>query len=109
MTVYLSNAFSLSMINAPVTIKVLEAGIDNVKDIISDGFVSAIGHEATAQVITSQLGVQVSVNRISVKIVPGDVLIVFQLLSRLPEGKILSEDEMRQIPAKWYFCFVAPF
>ena len=109
MTVYLSNAFSLSMISAPTTIKVLEANTENVKDIIKDGFVSAVGHETTAQAITSQLGVQVSFNRVSIKLVPGDVLIVFQLLARLPEGKILSQDEMKQVAAKWYVCFVAPF
>jgi hypothetical protein len=109
MTVYLSNAFSLSMINAPITIKVLEAGIDNVKDIISDGFVSAVGHDATAKIISTQLGVQVPTNRISIQLNTGDVLVVFQLLVRLPEGKILSEDEMKQVQAKWYFCFVVPF
>jgi len=109
MTVYLANAFSLSMLTAPTTVKVLEVGLEDVKDILKDGFTSAVGHESTAQVITTQLGVQVSVNRTSIKMVPGDVLIVFQLLARLPEGKILSEDELRQIPAKWYICFVAPF
>jgi Domain of unknown function (DUF1874). len=102
MTVYLSNAFSLSMISAPTTIKVLEANTENVKDIIKDGFVSAVGHEATAQVITTKLNIPVQVNRINIKLVPGDVLIVFQLLSRLPEGKILSQDELRQMAAKWY-------
>jgi len=109
MTVYISNAFSLSMISAPTTVKVLEANTENVKDILKDGFTSAVGHEATAQVITTQLGIQVPTNRISVKMVPGDVLIVFQLLVRLPEGKILSQDEMKQVAAKWYVCFVAPF
>jgi len=90
------------MISAPTTIKVLEANTENVKDIIKDGFVSAVGHEATAQVITTKLNIPVQVNRINIKLVPGDVLIVFQLLSRLPEGKILSQDELRQMAAKWY-------
>jgi len=102
MTVYISNAFSLSMISAPTTIKVVEASAEDVKNILSSNFISAIGHEATSQVISVQLGIQVPVNRISVKMVPGDVLIVFQLLSRLPEGKILGVDEMKGIPSKWY-------
>jgi len=97
------------MLAGSATIKVLEASVEDVKDILKDGFTSAVGHEATAQVITTQLGIQVPTNRISVKMVPGDVLIVFQLLSRLPEGKILGVDEMKGIPSKWYVCFVAPF
>ena len=109
MTVYISNAFSLSMLSAPTTVKVLEVSSDNVKDILKDGFTSAIGHEATAQIISTQLSIQMPVNRISIKLTSGDVLVVFQLLSRLPEGKILGVDEMKGIPSKWYVCFVAPF
>jgi Holliday junction resolvasome RuvABC ATP-dependent DNA helicase subunit len=102
MTIYLANAFSLSMVTPPTTIKVVEASAKDVKNVLKDGFVSAVGHEATAQVITSQLGVQVPVNRISIQLKDSDVLVVFQLLTRLPEGKILGVDEMRQLQAKWY-------
>jgi len=109
MTVYISNAFSLSMISAPTTIKVIEVSAEDVKNILRDGFTSAVGHEATAKIISVQLGVQVLVNRISIKLAPGDVLIVYQLLARLPEGKVLTEEEMKQVAAKWYVCFVAPF
>jgi len=109
MTVYISNAFSLSMLTGPTTVKVLEAPIEGVKDIIKDGFVSVVGHDATAKIISTQLGVQVPTNRISIQLKTGDVLVVFQLLKRLEEGKILSEDEMKQVAAKWYVCFVAPF
>ena len=102
MTVYLSNAFSLSMITPPTTIKVVEASVEDVKRLLINGFTSAVGHEATAQVITTQLGIQVSANRVSIQLKTGDTLVVFQLLTRLPEGKILGVDEMRQVPAKWY-------
>jgi len=102
MTVYISNAFSLSMLTPPTTIKVVEASVEDVKNILSSNFISAIGHEATSQVISVQLGIQVPTNRINIKLSAGDVLIVYQLLTRLPEGKILGVDEMRQMPAKWY-------
>jgi len=102
MTVYLANAFSLSMLTPPTTIKVVEASVEDVKNILNQGFVSAIGHEATAQVITTQLSIPVPTNRVSIKLQDGDILIVFQLLTRLPEGKILTEAEMRQVPSKWY-------
>ena len=97
------------MLTGPATIKVFEVTVFDVKDIIKDGFVSAIGHEATAKIISTQLGVQVPVNRISIKLTSGDVLVVYQLLTRLPEGKVLNEEEMKQVQAKWYVCFVAPF
>jgi len=102
MTVYIANAFSLSMLTPPATVKVAEVGAEDVKNIIKDGFTSAVGHEATSQIISVQLGVQVPVNRISIKLVAGDTLIVYQLLTRLPEGKVLGVDEMRQLQAKWY-------
>jgi len=102
MTVYISNAFSLSMITPPTTIKVVEASVEDVKNILSSNFISAIGHEATSQIISVQTGIQVPTNRISIKLASGDTLIVYQLLARLPEGKILSQDEMKQVAAKWY-------
>jgi len=102
MTVYISNAFSLSMLTPPTTIKVVEASVEDVKNILTRGFTSAVGHDATSQIISVQTGIQVPTNRINIKLSAGDVLIVYQLLTRLPEGKILGVDEMRQVPSKWY-------
>ena len=102
MTVYISNAFSLSMLTPPTTLTVVEASVEDVKNILNQGFTSAVGHEATSKIISTQLGIQMPTNRVSIKLSAGDVLIVYQLLTRLPEGKILSEDEMRQLQVKWY-------
>ena len=106
MTVYLANAFSLSMITPPSTLSVIEVSDDNVKRIVASGFVSTIGHEATAKIVSSRLGISVQVNRVSVQLRPGDLLVVFQLLKRLDEGKVLTEDEMKQVQAKWYVVSV---
>ena len=107
MTVYLANAFSLSMLVPPASIRVTEVTVDDVKRVVAQGFVSAIGHDATAKIISTQLGVQVPVNRVAIQLKPGDLLLVFQLLARLPEGKILSVDEMKQMPAKWFLVTVS--
>jgi len=107
MTVYLANAFSLSMITPPSTLSVIEASEDTVKRVIASGFVSAIGHESTAKIVSSRLGISVQVNRIAIQLRPGDLLVVFQLLTRLPEGKVLTEDEMRNVQAKWYVVTVS--
>jgi len=107
MTVYLANAFSLSMLVPPASIRVTEVTVDDVKRVVAQGFVSAIGHDATAKIISTQLGVQLPVNRVAIQLKPGDLLLVFQLLARLPEGKILSVDEMKQMPAKWFLVTVS--
>ena len=106
MTVYLANAFSLSMVTPPATLSVVEADEDSVKRVVASGFTSVIGHDATAKIVSSRLGVPVQVNRVSIQLKPGDLLVVFQLLTRLPEGKILSEEEMRNVQAKWYLVAV---
>jgi len=109
MTVYISNAFSLSMLTGPATIKVFEVTVFDVKDIIKDGFVSAIGHEVTAKIISTQLGVQVPVNRISIKLQVATYLCFTSYLQGFQKEKVLNEEEMKQVQAKWYVCFVAPF
>jgi len=60
-------------------------------------FVSAVGHEATAQLLTKLLGVQIPFNRISVYLKPGDRCLHFFLRSRLPEGRVLTEDELQKL------------
>ena len=102
MTIYLANAFSLSMLTPPATVKVTEVSEEEVKRVIANGFTSAIGHDATAKIISTRLGVQVPVNRVAIQLKPGDLLLVFQLLTRLPEGKVLNEEEMKQVAAKWF-------
>ena len=107
MTIYLANAFSLSMLTQPGTLIVgMIESVDEVKQILARGFTSVIGHEATAKIVSLQIGVPVPVNRVSVQLVPGDILVVFQLLTRLPEGKILTEQEMKQVQARWYVVTV---
>lgn len=55
---------------------------------------SAVGHEATAQVMTELLGRTIAVNRQFYVSKPGSVAIVFKLKGRPPEGKVLTREEM---------------
>jgi hypothetical protein len=99
--VYLGNAFSLNMLNAPeVQLKVSEISLQEAKNILSGGFISAVGHQATADILSKLLDIPVLFNRIEVKLQKGDVLIVFQLLKRLEEGKVLTEEEIKNLPYK---------
>ena len=110
--VYLGNAFSLSMVDVqdkPVTLELRRVGLDEVKAILSSGFVSAVGHPSTASALSKILGMEVPANRISIQLQPGDTLVVFQLaLGRLPIGKELTEEEILNAwkEGKAYFLVV---
>ena len=56
------------------------------------------GHPASAQFLTVQLGVEVTVHRIAVEMQPGDRALVLRLKDRLPEGKALNEEEIKVLP-----------
>lgn len=64
---------------------------------ISPGFISAIGHETSATLLSRILSVKVPVNRIAIAMMPGDQALVFRVTQRLPEGKVLTEQDMASI------------
>ena len=100
---YISNAFSLSMLSdLPSLVAVREISADDVRTLLSvTNFTSAVGHESTAQVLSRMLGLEVAFNRIQVQLKKNDLLIVFQLLTRLEEGRVLSEEEVKALPHKF--------
>jgi hypothetical protein len=75
--------------------------VQEVKNLLQGDFVSAIGHEGTAAIMTRLVGINIPTNRVAIKMNKGDKAVVFRLLSRLPEGKILSEDELKELPYEW--------
>jgi hypothetical protein len=66
--------------------------------LLSRGFTSAIGHQATATLLSQLLGIEVPFNRVTVKAEPGDILVHFVLRERIPEGKILTLEELQRLP-----------
>lgn len=69
---------------------------------VAAGFVSAIGHEASAAFLLAVLGVEVPSNRISVAMEPGDKALVLRLTQRLPEGKQRTAEDMhREVVSGW--------
>ncbi len=63
----------------------------------ADGFISAVGHEASAQVLSELLGVEISMNRIQYSQSAGQKAIVLNLNYRAPEGRVLSREEMLEV------------
>ena len=96
---YLTNAFSLNMINfKKVYIVVEELDIELVKEKLEEyGFISYISHESTAQVLKDLLGKEIETNRKNLKLKKGDRLMVFQILVRPEEGQVFSKEEIEKI------------
>ena len=98
MAVYLSNAFSLSMIDRenhgvtimPISLKTALGFLDVKEGNIEPGeipFISVVGHADTAGLLSDLLGLDIPMNRISIKLGDDDVMIVAQYMGpRLPEG-----------------------
>ena len=108
---YLANAFSLNMLELDkkdvVDIRIVKLKEDEVKYLLSrNEFESVIGHESTANIISEKLGIKVEASRKAIKLKEGDRVIVFQLLQRLPEGKVLSKEELEQVPCSWFLVRV---
>jgi hypothetical protein len=105
--VILVNAFSLSMIPwERALIGVREASLEEVKKILAKGFETAVGHESTAAFLSRLLGIEVRCERKQVFLWPNTTIIVFQLLSRLPEGRVLTEEELANVKYKFYVVWL---
>ena len=72
--------------------------LEDAKRRLTAGYVSAIGHEGTAKLLSFILGMEIPMNRAQIQMQPGDDAIVFQLLQRLPEGAVLTEEQLKKIP-----------
>jgi hypothetical protein len=58
---------------------------------------SAIGHQATAELLSGLLNYTVMVNRMEFKQTVETVALIFKLKGRPPAGKILSREELEEI------------
>jgi hypothetical protein len=98
---YIFNTLIVPFKDDSALFKIEKISVDTAKQIVSDThgeFVSAVGHPATAQLISLLLGVNVPVNRIQAFLQPGDRAIALVLRQRLPEGMVLNSiDQINQI------------
>lgn len=82
-----------------------KSSLEEVKELLKENnFVSAIGHKSTAEVLTELVGIDIPMNRIQFKQKLGQTAIVFKLLDRIPEGKVLSKEEIEAIG--YEFCLL---
>lgn len=67
------------------------------KLIKANGFVSAVGHQATAEAFSEMFGIECPVARINFEQQVGQDAIVFRLKERQPEGAVLSREVIEQV------------
>ena len=95
-SIYLLNApvitnFGLWRFDGPLT-------LTEVRNYLKNGFVSGVGHQATADYLSELLSINCPFNRMRIAMKPGDIAIVLRFLCRLPEGKLLERHEIRLLP-----------
>ncbi|MDR5659046.1 YddF family protein [Serpentinicella sp. ANB-PHB4] len=80
------------------TYSIQDIEVEEARNYINNnGFISAIGHEATAKIMSALLGVKIPMNRIQFQQEVGQIAIVFKLNQRPDEGVILTEEQLKQI------------
>ncbi len=72
--------------------------VEQAREVLADGFVSAIGHAGAAAFLGRLLHLAVAVHRIRVEMEPGERAVVLRLKRRLDEGLVLTEEQMRSLP-----------
>jgi hypothetical protein len=107
--VVISSSFSLGMISnsssEDIILRVKEINLSQAREIVgsASNILSIVGHEATSRLLSVLFGKEIQMNRISYSFTNDDVLLIFQLLTRLPEGAVLSSpDEIMKLPFKFY-------
>lgn len=93
-----------SILTCAGTYKLEDISLDAARKIVSDNtdnLDSAIGHQSTAEIMTTLIGVDVSVNRQMFSQDVGQQALVFKLNGRPQEGKILSASEIEEIGYKF--------
>jgi len=96
MVKYLANGFSPNMISQSSDVSFEAISSEEFCKNVSDS-VNAIGHDGTVSLINTLCNTQLKTNRVMVHVQPTDVIYVINVSTRLPEGKVLTYDELEQL------------
>ena len=104
--VYLTNAFSLNMLEkGKAIVNIEEISIDEALRFLEEGYISYISHPSTAQILESMFNIKVDVRREPLKLKSGDTVVVFQIKKRPSEGQIFTPEEVKSIVEEGMFTF----
>jgi hypothetical protein len=72
-------------------IRIKRIDVNQARQLVNQNqFISAIGHDSTAKLLSMLLGIDIPVNRIQVEMTSGDIGLHFVLKKRLPEGQVIK-------------------
>lgn len=111
MATYFCNTFAIGMLDKTreCTVYFEPMTMEDAKGYLSKGFIQAVGHPSTCQVLTAKMGIEVIPNRLNVRLLVRDILIVAEVVvPRLAEGQILSKEEVEQLPLSFWYVSVSP-
>ena len=75
--------------------------VSEARRLLAEGFVSAVGHAATAQFLSRLFGIDVPENRVQIHMQTGDRAVVIRILTRLEAGQTFeSVEELAAIPCE---------
>lgn len=79
--------------------------VEEAKAFAARGFASAIGHAASARLLSLLLEVDVPVNRVAITMQAGDAALVLRVKERMPEGVVLTAADLDRVP--WELSLLA--
>ena len=82
--------------------KLSDIGLEEAKVLVNVNEIdSAVGHQSTAEIMSTLLGVEIPMNRQFFQQQPQQKALVFKLNGRPEEGKILSKEDIERIGYKF--------
>lgn len=105
MSTILCNSIAMGMLasNIAHTVQMTPINESQAYEYLKEGFVQAVGHPATASILSERLGLVVEANRMNVRLEPGDHLIIAQVVvPRLEEGQVLTHEQVVSLPIQWW-------
>ena len=101
--VVISNAFTPAMLKNSSDIAFRKISPKEARRLINTNFcTSIVGHPTTAKFFSTLLGKEIPTRRVNYRFGEKDILVVGTFPNRLPEGKILSEKEVKIFPITWW-------
>jgi hypothetical protein len=103
--------FNTNIVPDECVARITKISQQTAKSIVSghkNEFISAIGHEVTANIMSTLLNVDVTVNRIHALPNPLDKAISLKINGRIMEGSILSMEEIEKVGYTLYLIEFYP-
>jgi len=90
------------VLNAPVVTnyglyRFVKITAEEAKGILSKEFVSAVGHESTAMLMSGMIGADIPFNRITIHMEAGDKAVALWLIDRPGEAQVYSVEDLAAV------------